>query len=292
MVDHGRVPVTVSSSRRTELASFLRSRRDRITPADVGMPPGLRRRTPGLRREEVALLSGIGVTWYTWLEQGRPINVSGRVLDAIADTLQLSGPERDHLYHLADVPIPGVATIAAGITPTVQAILDSISGFPAAALNSRWDVLGWNTPCAALWPRLTAPDSSRNVLWELFVTPECCRRFVNRDTGLPHMVASFRAAFGQHLDDPAWTELIRRLSAASPEFAQMWATHDVATPPSSIMTYRHAGIGELSFSLTTLDLTATPETRLTIWTPADDESKRRMDWLLANPDAPSVDHTH
>lgn len=280
------------SSRRTELASFLRSRRDRITPADVGMPPGLRRRTPGLRREEVAQLAGVSVTWYTWLEQGRPINVSGQILDAIARTLRLDDAERDHLYHLADVPISPVTTDAARITPTVQSILDSITGFPAAALNSRWDLLGWNNACAAAWPRLTAPDSSRNVLWEMFTTPECCRCFANRDIGLPQMVASFRAAFGQHLEDPAWTEQIRALSAASPEFARMWTTYDVAAPPSQTMTYRHAAVGELSFSMTRMDLTGTPETFITVWTPVDDESRHRMDWLLAHPDAPSIDHTH
>ncbi|WP_309234558.1 helix-turn-helix transcriptional regulator [Nocardia sp. XZ_19_385] len=283
---------TTLSARRTELASFLRSRRDRITPAAVGMPPGLRRRTPGLRREEVAQLAGVSITWYTWLEQGRPINVSGQVLDAIARTLQLDAAERDHLYRLAEVPIPEAPTTADRITPAVQAILDSITGFPAAALNSRWDLLGWNASCAAVWPRLTAPTSSRNVLWEMFTTRECCRCFVNRDIGLPHMVASFRAAFAQHLDDPAWTGLIRGLSTASPEFTRIWANHDVAAPPSQTMTYQHAAVGELSFTMTRMDLTATPETFVTVWTPVDDESRRRTDWLLAHPDAPSLDHTH
>lgn len=281
-----------ATSRRAELASFLRSRRDRITPSDVGMPPGLRRRTPGLRREEVAQLAAVSVTWYTWLEQGRPINVSGQILDAIARTLRLDDAEREHLYHLAEVPISPPAISVDAITPTVQAILDGMTGLPAAALNSRWDVLGWNASCAALWPRLTAPGSSRNVLWELFATPDCCSCFVNRDIGLPPMVASFRAAFGQHLDDPAWTELIHGLSSVSAEFARMWAAYDVAAPPSQTMTYRHATAGELSFSLTRLDLAGVPETFVTVWTPVDDESRQRMNWLLAHPDSPSVDHTH
>ncbi|WP_218020981.1 helix-turn-helix transcriptional regulator [Nocardia crassostreae] len=284
--------MTATLSRRTELAAFLRSRRDRITPAEVGMLPGLRRRTPGLRREEVAQLAGVSITWYTWLEQGRPINVSGQILDAIARTLRLDTAERDHLYRLAEVPIPEVATSADRISPTVQSILDSITGFPAAALNSRWDLLGWNASCAAVCPGLIAPGSSRNVLWELFVTRECCRCFVNRDIGLPHLVASFRATFGQHLDDPAWIDMIRGLSTASAEFARLWANHDVAAPPSQTMTYRHAAVGELSFSMTRMDLAATPETFITVWTPVDDESRRRMDWLLAHPDTPAVDHTH
>ncbi|MFG1791967.1 helix-turn-helix transcriptional regulator [Nocardia sp. NPDC049149] len=283
---------TAASPRRTEIASFLRSRRDRITPREVGMAPGLRRKTPGLRREEVAQLAGVSVTWYTWLEQGRPINVSGQVLDAIARTLRLNAAERNHLYRLAEVSVPEVATSADTITPTVASILDAITDFPAAALNTRWDLLGWNAATAAVWPRLTAPDSSRNVLWEMFVTRECCRCFVNRDIGLPHMVASFRADFATHLDDPAWTDLIRGLATASPEFTSMWANHDVAAPPGQTMTYHHAAVGELSFSLTRMNLAATPETFITVWTPVDEASRRRMDWLLANPDAPSLDHTH
>ncbi len=256
------------------------------------MAPGLRRKTPGLRREEVAQLAGVSVTWYTWLEQGRPINVSAQILDAIARTLRLDSAERTHLYRLAEVPIPEAAARADAITPTVASILDAITGFPAAALNSRWDLLGCNAAAAAVWPRLTAPEGSRNVLWELFVTPECCRCFVNRDIGLPHMVASFRADFAQHLDDPAWIDLTRGLTAASPEFTRLWANHDVAAPPTQTMTYRHAAVGELSFSLTRMDLTATPETFLTVWTPVDEVSRHRMDWLLAHPHAPALDHTH
>ncbi|MCM6777542.1 helix-turn-helix transcriptional regulator [Nocardia sp. CDC159] len=283
---------TAVSARRPELAAFLRSRRDRLTPHEVGMAPGVRRKTPGLRREEVAQLAGVSITWYTWLEQGRPINVSAQILDAIAATLRLDAAERAHLYRLAEVPIPAVAARAHAITATVQSILDAVTGFPAAALNSRWDLLGYNDAAAAVWPGLTAPEGSRNVLWELFTTRECCRCFVNRDLVLPHMVASFRADFATHLDDPAWLDLIRGLATASSEFTRLWATHDVAAPPHQTMTYRHAAVGELSFALTRMDLPATPETFLTVWTPVDEPSRRRMDWLLAHPNAPALDHTH
>ncbi len=291
MADDGQVN-SAPSPRRTELAAFLRSRRDRLTPAAAGIEPGLRRRTPGLRREEVAHLAGVSITWYTWLEQGRPINVGPQILDAIATTLCLDAAERAHLYRLAEVPIPAVATTTDTITPTLQAILDAITAFPAAAINTRWDLLGWNTAAAALWPRLTAPESSRNVLWEMFTTPECCRQFVNRDVGLPHMVASFRADFAHHLDDPAWTDLIRALATASPEFTRLWATHDVGAPPTQTMTYHHAAVGELSLSLTRMELPAMPETIVTVWTPVDEDSHRRMDQLLAHPEAPWLDHTH
>ncbi|SUB47768.1 helix-turn-helix transcriptional regulator [Nocardia brasiliensis] len=277
--------VTVSASpRRTELAAFLRSRRDRLSPVQVGLAPGLRRKTPGLRREEVAGLAGVSVTWYTWLEQGRRINVGAQVLDAIAAALRLDGAERAHLYRLAEVPIPATATRAEALTPTVQSILDAITAYPAAAINTRWDLLGHNAAAAALWPRLTAPEGSRNVLWELFTTPAEARCFVNRDAGLPHMVASFRADFAHHLHDPAWTDLIRGLATASPEFTRLWATRDVAAPPTQTMIYRHPSAGELALTLTRMELPATPDTILTVWTPVDDDNRGRLDALLAHSD--------
>src|SRR3954464_8788828 len=129
--------------RRTELAAFLRSRRGRISPADVGMPVGLRRRTPGLRREEVAQLAGVGITWYTWLEQGRPINVSVQILEAISRTLRLDQTEREHLFRLADIPsVPG-PVLHDRLEPEVQTVLDGLVPLPAAVMNSRYDVLAW-----------------------------------------------------------------------------------------------------------------------------------------------------
>src|SRR5450432_573999 len=138
--------ITMTASgelRRSELAAFLRSRRERITPQDVGLPPGLRRRTAGLRREEVAQLAGVGVTWYTWLEQGRRINASVQVLDAVARTLKLDQAEHQHLYRLADVPdasADGAPPECPSITGDIQGILDGLSPLPATVMNERFDV--------------------------------------------------------------------------------------------------------------------------------------------------------
>src|ERR1700761_1079858 len=135
---------SVASARRTELAAFLRTRRERIQPEDVGLPPGTRRRTAGLRREELAQLAGVGVTWYTWLEQGRKINASVQVLDAIATTLRLDATERAHLFRLADVP-GASAPADCGDCPLpseVQRILDSIP-YPASVTTERFDLLAW-----------------------------------------------------------------------------------------------------------------------------------------------------
>ncbi|MEV0404496.1 helix-turn-helix transcriptional regulator [Actinoallomurus sp. NPDC050550] len=278
--------------RRTELAAFLRSRRERITPADVGLPPGLRRRTPGLRREEVAQLAGVGVTWYTWLEQGRPINVSVQILDAIARTLRLDQTEREHLYRLADIPsVPGPA-LHERLEPQVQTVLDGLVPLPAAVMNSRYDVLAWNTAYAAMWPRVRENDVPRNLLWRLFVTPECCSPMVNRDEELPQMVATFRGAFGRHLGEPSWTELVQNLSSASPEFAEMWAAHDVAVPSTRVKVFRHASVGVIRLSVVNFAVNATPETRMAVYTPADAESRERIQWLIDHPGAPAVDHVH
>src|SRR5580704_3809242 len=131
--------------RRHELAAFLRSRRERIAPEDAGLPSGHRRRTAGLRREEVAQLSGVGVTWYTWLEQGRPINASTQVLAAVARTLKLDQPEREHLYRLAEVPEAAPPPEAdEPVAAEIQTILDGLTTLPASVVNERFDLLAWN----------------------------------------------------------------------------------------------------------------------------------------------------
>jgi transcriptional regulator with XRE-family HTH domain len=258
------------------------------------MPAGLRRRTPGLRREEVAQLAGVGVTWYTWLEQGRPINVSLQVLDAIARTLRLDRAEREHLYRLADVPaMPGLP-VHDRLEPQVQAVLDGLVPLPAAVMSSRYDVLAWNTAYSAIWPAVLQASEvqPRNLLWRMFVTPDCCHQMLNRDTELPQMVAMFRAAFARHLGEPSWTGLVERLSAASPEFAEMWAAQDVAVPSTRVKIFRHASGGLIRMSVVNFAVTATPETRMAVYTPVDEETRERIQWLIDHPGAPAVDHVH
>jgi transcriptional regulator with XRE-family HTH domain len=274
----------VTTGRRAELAAFLRSRRERISPADAGLPPGPRRRTPGLRREEVAQLAGVGVTWYTWLEQGRPINASVQVLDAIARTLRLDAAEREHLYRLGDVPqVPPVA-VGGHLDPEVQTILDHLDPLPAAVYNRRFDLLAWNHPYECLFTRLVRePAETRNALWHIFTKPPCCSLMLNADLEVPLMVATMRAAFAHHVGEPAWTGFVQRLSAVSPAFAQMWATHDVAEPGVSTKTFRHWTVGELRMRTTSLSIDGTPETRAVIYTPDDGESAQRLAQLRGTP---------
>jgi transcriptional regulator with XRE-family HTH domain len=267
--------------RRNDLATFLRSRRARITPEDVGMPPGLRRRTPGLRREEVAQLSGVGVTWYTWLEQGRPINASVQVLDAIARTLRLDVTERQHLYRLAGVPfVRDDIPDADAVGPEVQGIIDALGPLCAVVYNARYDVLASNAAYRDVFPRLRrAGPGDRNVLLWLFTGPHCCCTLVDRNCELPRMVAQLRAGYGRHMGEPAWESFIERMVRESAEFAQMWASGDVAPPGQRVKVLRHASVGVVRLSTVSLSIDGMPEHRILVYTPEDEESRARLDQL-------------
>jgi transcriptional regulator with XRE-family HTH domain len=274
-----------TAARRTELAAFLRSRRERISPEDVGLPAGTRRRTAGLRREELAQLAGVGVTWYTWLEQGRPINASVQVLDALARTLRLDAIERAHLFRLADVP--GAAAPAGcdecTLPPEVQRILDSVQ-YPASVLTERFDLLAWNRIYGALFPRLVqSPAAERNTLLSCLVGPFCsgCSPIPEQDKYSAMLIAQLRNAYGKHVGDPAWTHFIRRLEALSPTFAEIWAAHDVAQPASHTKRFRHPTLGLLTTKSTSFAVTAVPGARMVIYTPDDAHSEAAIARLAA-----------
>ncbi|MEV0448243.1 helix-turn-helix transcriptional regulator [Streptomyces sp. NPDC050600] len=269
--------------RRPELSAFLRARRARVTPEDMGMAPGLRRRTPGLRREEVAQLSGVGVTWYTWLEQGRPINASAQVLDAVARTLRLDRPEREHLYHLAEVPYEPetAAEDAAAVSPEIQGILDALVPQPAVVYNARYDVLATNTTYDLLFDvdalgREAGPLGIRNVLWNLFTVPDLECPLVDKRLELPLMVAQLRGAYGRHVGEPAWEELVRRLSEASPYFAELWRSGDVMPPGTRVKAFRHEAVGEIRMTSVSLSINGMPGCRIVTYTPNDEASRRAV----------------
>ncbi|GLW45686.1 transcriptional regulator [Streptomyces sp. NBRC 14336] len=264
--------------RRPELAAFLRSRRARVTPQDVGMAPGQRRRTPGLRREEVAQLSGVGVTWYTWLEQGRPINASPQVLDAVARTLRLDAPEREHLYHLAEVPFaPAPQAPALAVGPDIRGILDALVPRPAVVYNARYDILAANAAFLTVFTFGGRPlqEGSANALWVLFTAQEEDCPLAFREDELPLMVATLRDAYGRHAGEPAWEDFIARLSAASPLFARLWRSGDVLRPGRRVKVFRHAEVGELRMSTVSLSINGMPECRIVVYTPDDEETERR-----------------
>jgi hypothetical protein len=270
-----------SVTRRTELASFLRSRRERIRPEEVGFAPGGRRRTPGLRREEVAQLAGVGVTWYTWLEQGRDINVSEQVLDAVARTLRLDRVERSHLYTLAGVPVtPGKMSCSA-LTPNMQRILDQLSPFPASVVTKRYDVLASNDAYRKVILDLDrVPVEEHNILWLAFTYPgwECV--FLDEDDLYAALVAGYRAGLAEHIGEPAWRDLTDKLLAASPRFAELWSRHDVAGPGTRIKLVDNPAVGLLRLEPSNLWVGQNADIRIAIYAPADDDTARKLEALV------------
>ncbi|MGA5701973.1 helix-turn-helix transcriptional regulator [Peterkaempfera bronchialis] len=269
--------------RRRELASFLRSRRERISPEQVGLPSGGRRRTPGLRREEVAQLSAVGVTWYTWLEQARDIQVSAQVLDAIARTLLLDPNERSHLFVLAGVGDPSPGKDCASITPALREMLERLEPLPAAVINGRYDILTHNRTFARLVDDLDAfPFEDRNLMWLAFTHPAWRQGLVDRDESLASMVARFRASMADHVAEPAWKALVKRLRAASPEFAAAWERHEVSMPSANgTKRFLNPQVGLLHFDFTHLWLYPRLGTRLITYTPLDEQTRTRLDRLYA-----------
>jgi transcriptional regulator with XRE-family HTH domain len=273
-------PANGTELRRRELGAFLRSRRERIGPEQVGLPPSRRRRTPGLRREEVAQLAGVGVTWYTWLEQGRDIHPSAQVLDAIARTLQLDAHEHSHLFTLAGVATTTVADQCLHMNPTVQPLVDQLEPFPAMVVNARLDLLAFNRAYASFFSDLeSVPIEDRNLIWLVFTHAEWRATIVDWDDVVGRMVAEFRAAMAEHLDEPGWKTLVARLHAASPEFTAFWERHDVQGVESRTKRARHPTLGLLSLDYTNLWLGQGLGTRIVAFSPADERTRRKLESL-------------
>jgi transcriptional regulator with XRE-family HTH domain len=268
--------------RRHELASFLRSRRERITPEQVGLAPGGRRRTPGLRREEVAQLAGVGVTWYTWLEQGRDIKASDQVLDAIANTLLLDPHERAHMFTLAGSAQPVALAECRAISPAMHLILRQLEPLPAIVQNTRTDILGYNRLHERLLDLDSIPFEDRNSLLQLFTNPEWRTRMIDWSDAVPRLVAQFRAAMANHLTDARWKSLVRRLQATSPEFKAMWERHDVRPMENMTKRYQHPRVGLLMLDYTHLWFGPRNETRLTTYTPANEDTRVKLLELAAD----------
>ena len=267
--------------RRRELAAFLRSRRERIQPDEVGFAPGGRRRTPGLRREEVAQLAGVGVTWYTWLEQGRDINVSSQVLEAISRTLRLDRLERNHLYTLAGIALGPATGECDALPDAVHRMLQQVSPYPALVLNPRYDVIAYNDAYTKIVIDLTAiPIEERNILWLTFVSEEWQCAFIDSGSVKLHMVAGYRAALAEHLGDPVWQDFTDRLLASSPVFAELWDRYDVAAPSTKIKVVENARVGLLRIEPVNLWLSQRGQHRAIVYTPADEETDRKLHLLV------------
>ncbi|MFJ8308456.1 MULTISPECIES: helix-turn-helix domain-containing protein [unclassified Streptomyces] len=244
---------------RAELSEFLRSRRARLKPEDVGLPDhGRHRRVPGLRREELAQLAGVSVAYYTRLEQGNAQNVSVEVLEAIGRALRLNDTEQNHLSHLAKGKPRKKRAAAARpqqVRPALQQLIDAMEGVPAYLVGRRLDILGWNRMAAALLGDLSElPPQERNLARHVFLDPAARALYVDWHNKAVDVVSVLRLCAGCYPDDPQLTALVGELSVKSEEFRSMWAAHTVADKGHGVKRLRHPVVGELTLAYETLKL--------------------------------------
>jgi transcriptional regulator with XRE-family HTH domain len=277
---------TARRRRREQLRDFLRTRRARLTPGDVGVAAAGRRRTPGLRREEVAALAGVGVSWYTWLEQGRDIRVSAEVLDAVGKALRLTEPERTHLYLLAGLNPPRAgAAHRAAVTPELLHLLDAWLPRPAMLQDRCWNLLAVNDAARTVFG---FGDTDHNCLATFFTNPRYRSMQVHWASVAPDVVAAFRADAARFPDDPGFDRVVDDLRAASPEFVELWERHDVGDPVQAVKATHHPEAGDLLFDTTTLAVADRPGLRLVLYDPrpgtgSADRLERLMRVRLAAP---------
>ncbi|MGH3478488.1 MAG: helix-turn-helix transcriptional regulator [Nocardioidaceae bacterium] len=258
------------AERRGEMGAFLRSRREQLVRSDFGLPPLSRARASGLRREEISYLSGVSVTWYTWLEQGRDINPSRQVLDAVARTLRLSSPEHSYLLALAGYS-PQQATpgpSAPSMPAHVQRLLDALDRFPAYAITADWSIAGWNAAYEGLYPNVASVAvEDRNLLWLVFTDPYVRELLPDWEMTSRRFLAEFRAEAGPRLGEPRFSGLIRRLTLASDAFRLGWDSHAVGGFASRERIFRHPEAGELRFEHHQLTPADHPDLQLIIYAP-------------------------
>jgi transcriptional regulator with XRE-family HTH domain len=270
--------------RRAELADFLRNRREALRPEDVGLPGGGRRRTPGLRREEVAQLAGVGTTWYTWLEQGRDVRASASVLEAIAGALELTPAERAHLILLGrgEEVVQGRAPKET-VDPTIRRLVESLGPSPACLTGRRFDFLAWNDAHTVVFGDPSdLPDGRRNLLWRIFMEPAMRKLHPDWEEGARRIIARFRAEAARHIGDPDFDDLIHALQEGSPEFRKWWDLHEVATSGVGRKVVRHPTAGKLVFEHAVFRPQESPEQRLVLYTPtAQANTPKKLAKLLA-----------
>jgi transcriptional regulator with XRE-family HTH domain len=253
-----------SLDQRRTLGDFLRAQREKLTPGAVGLPGGTRRRTPGLRREEVAQISGLSATWYTWIEQGRDVSVSPTALARLANTLRLNRAERTYLFELAEKRDPRHDGGAIeDISPTAQACLDRI-GAPAYILDRSWNARGWNAPAARLFAGWLDQPGERNLLRFIFLEPAARALISGWEERARRVVAEFRAESSANSDHSERRALIAALRRDSPEFATLWDEHAVLSREGGERTFNHPTDGFLRHDQITFNLVSPPDWKLTV----------------------------
>ncbi|WP_078598857.1 helix-turn-helix transcriptional regulator [Streptomyces davaonensis] len=278
-----------------ELSHFLRTRRMRLSPAEVGLSASGRRRTPGLRREEVAVLAGVGTSWYTWLEQGRDINVSESVLGAISGALRLNPAEEIYLYRLAGLKTPDVDQRADSGPADPERLAEIVNHWfpnPALVRDRSWNILAANS---AVPEFLGFPGPGGNILVEFFTDPTCRKRYAHADALARSTVARFRADVADCFGRPEVERILDELNDRSPEFAELWGGHEVLEPATSrTKEISHDSAGVLSFDVHEWELAADHEVQLVLHMPTVQETRDKLDAFFAaagpdDPDRPGED---
>ena len=273
-----------NQTRLQALSDFLKARRGAISPASVGLPEGTRRRTPGLRREEVAQLAGVSSTWYTWLEQGRDIKVSSSVLDCVAAALQLTKDERKYLFALALETGPEHEPFRqeefSAIHPSLQKILQELKYCPTIISDRRCGIVGWNEAAAHVFLDFAQlPADQRNMIKLLFVRKEFQRLAVNWEQFVKGYLSIFRAYYGQYVEDRWYDNFIGEMKEVHPAFNELWEQSQVSSAPDVVLEFRHSKAGKMLFHLTSLQVHGSSDLRCSIYTPAGDsntESKLKI----------------
>ncbi|MBN8875222.1 MAG: helix-turn-helix domain-containing protein [Rhodospirillales bacterium] len=256
-----------SPEQRRELGEFIRARREKLTPSGIGLPAAGRRRTPGLRREEVAQLAGFSTTWYTWLEQGRDVSVSAPALARLAAALRLGRAERTYLFDLAGRHDPDPGDAAPSVPPDALACVHAIT-CPAYLLDRSFTALSWNLPAQRLFVGWLDQDGAANLLRFIFQVPAARRFICDWESRARRVAAEFRAATRLHLEDPPIRDLIADLHRGSAEFARFWAEHAVLGREGGERTFQHPTDGFLRYRQVSFALDGAPEMKLTMLLPA------------------------
>ncbi|WP_157240559.1 helix-turn-helix transcriptional regulator [Catenuloplanes japonicus] len=268
----------MANVRTRELGVYLRARRDRLSPEDVGLPGGGgRRRVKGLRREEVAVLANVGCTWYTWLEQGRDVQPSREVLLGIAAALRLSRDERRHLLLLGGHPGAEQAPASERVDGQVQALLDQLAPSPAVAMTPWFAPVAYNAQFRFMVDDIESiPETDRNCAYLHFTHPDWIAGDADHERECAALVARLRAYQGESVTDPAWKPLLARLRADSPLFARLWGQADVATVSQKAKRVLSLHVGMLALRPLTMRLQDNPHTRVVVYQPDDHLTRERL----------------
>lgn len=261
------MPEALSVDRRREIAEFLKNRRARLSPEDVGLPRGRRRRTAGLRREEVAFLAGISVEWYKRIEQAREVRASAGALEDIAVALRLEPSERRHLMELNGYAATPEVGVSHNPSPGrhVQLILDRLVDCPAWVVGARWDYFAWNDAAKVITPLIDYLDGLQlNALTQFFLAPEIRERLVDWDRHARNLTGMLRSDHARWIEDPWYVELIDYLEASSAEFRALWTARDLPPYQDGDKEYAHPKLGRLSFTYTAMRFADAEGTPLTM----------------------------